>query len=205
MQDVTVVRVPRRVLFEAVVTTMDLTIHCTGCDAAATGLVTAWLRMDLPRRSGEPRPQCRMFHGDPCLTQSDAEESVAREALEYLCKYHNIAVDDYNYSASCVAASKALSSQQLVQDREGELDLAIQETAVAQKEHMNRMNALARICYRFSDILPFQGSLSRRRSAVSSVSYSGLKPPQTRVEQLASDIYHFFTGTNLAGGRTTWL
>ena len=107
-------RVPRRVLFEAVVTTMDLTIHCTGCDTAATGLVTAWLRMDLPRRSGEPRPQCRMFHGDPCLTQSDAEESVAREALEYLCKYHNIAIDDYNYSASYVAASKAHSPQQLV-------------------------------------------------------------------------------------------
>ena len=82
MQDITVVRVPRRVLFEAVVTTMDLTIHCTGCDAAATGLVTAWLRMDLPRRSGEPRPQCRMFNGNPCLTQSDAEESVAREVLE---------------------------------------------------------------------------------------------------------------------------
>jgi hypothetical protein len=100
--------------------------------------------------------------------------------------------------------SESLAAQEHVHNKEAELSVVIQETSEIRKEHRQKMEALAEICARFSDVLPFWRS-SRRRSAVCSVKYNGPIQPRTRIEQLAFDIHGFFTARNPVGGRTTWL
>jgi hypothetical protein len=204
VQEAKIVHIPRKTLFYTIVSTMDLTIHETGYDISPTGLFTAWLKVDLPRRLGDRNTYNRLFFGDDSLTQIDAEESVAHAALSYFCKYHNIAIDDYSYGSLSTVTSELLASQEHVHVKEKELDEAIRGTSEAHKDYRNDMESLADICIRFSDVLPFRRS-SHRQSTVAGVLYNGPKRPRTRIEQLAFDMYCFFTGTNPVGGRTTWL
>ena len=155
IQELAIIRVPRRSLLHSTATALGLTLHGSGYEGGATRNVVAWVGIDLPRRSGEVHARRRVFRGQPSHTLAAAEESASQSVLDYLCTHCNIAIDDYNYGSLTAATSSLAAAQQWIHTKEWQTKMAKQETFRTQKEHGRRMKIFEKICAKFMDILPF--------------------------------------------------
>lgn len=69
-------------------------------------------------------------------------------------------------------------------------------------EFTRQTKILTKTCNNFSNVIPLHIYPQHPQTEDPIISYTGINPPQDRMQHCAKALYHFIRGTNPAEGRT---
>ncbi|KAI5006852.1 hypothetical protein ZWY2020_042064 [Hordeum vulgare] len=125
---------------------------------------------------------------EACMSdkEDEAKEKAAQVALECMCAYYNIFINDHNNYALEV------TKERLFREKHA------REKVAKQNEFTSQTMILAKVCYNFTNVLPLHIYSQCPHSEDPIITYTGAYPPLGHVQEFAKDLYHFITRTNFA-------
>ena len=133
------------------------------------------------------------FQGIPCITEYEAQENVSEMAISHFVSKMNVTINDVNHAPFLETYRQLhhyMCWSMILQMKHETLRIEKNRLFSA---HMELLKRLSSICIRYGDILPFASCASPPQPTCISmepVIYTGSKPPKTRHELLACELFN---------------
>jgi hypothetical protein len=178
-----------------------------------TMMMAAWVKMDVLPFTTHPETKQKTLYGEPSPSQVDAYRTLNEAIIRYLLEECGVVVKDVNYDRVrrleyplFRAATYRERFYGMVADLKKELAAVEAERArltSSDSRYATLFAAGRMVIASFADILPL-GTLVVDRLAgasdISSVMYTGSRPPGTRVEQPSAFLENFMNrGPSITG------
>ncbi|CAL5007314.1 unnamed protein product [Urochloa decumbens] len=189
-----VVDISRKSILRQMVSKIGATIRTEGIVKLDKTKRVAWLTVEFPPKEGTTGAvEVEAFQGIACATDYEAEENVSEIAISHFISQLNIHINDVNYPCFLEAYRQlhhSLSWSQILHIKYQMLRI---EKNGLFNAHRDLLKRLSSICASYGDILPLAPCAPMTHPPsiyVEPVMYTGAKPPETRHEQLARELFN---------------
>ncbi|CAL5074949.1 unnamed protein product [Urochloa decumbens] len=193
IQDPVVVTISRKGILKEIMDQLGATIRTEGVYKLSESKWVAWVTVEIPPKEGEGAVEVEAFQGIPCMTDYEAQENVSEIAIAHFISQMNINVNDVNYVSFLETYRQwhhCMSWSQVLQIKYETMRI---EKSRLFNAHVELLKRLSSICVRHNDILPLASCDPLPQSAsicTEQVMYTGSKPPVTRHELLARELFN---------------
>lgn len=149
-----------------------------------------WLIIEIPPQNSMGVLTVETFHGNTCMCDYEAEESVSEIAIAHFMSQLGIRVNDVNYTILNETYTQLSHYIHWCQSLYLRHELSRVEKNGLLDTHKNLLKRLSLILGRYNDIIPLTpfGPVNVSDMFPEQLIYTGASPPETRYDQFAQEL-----------------
>ncbi|KAL6626310.1 hypothetical protein ACP70R_030036 [Stipagrostis hirtigluma subsp. patula] len=194
------VYISRRFILQQVMAQLELDVHGSGYEEVAFRL-QGWLDLDVPLADGTGGKERMKISADELADTADqAAENAATTALNYMCTFREVEINDFSSDMIKEKDQKIANSkfwEEMFQDHAQKMN---KEATAANMRYNTLLADIKKICAAFGDVMPLSilpdGLATQNIVTASFALNSDLNSP-ARMDQLARALFKLLSGNRV--------